>query len=328
MIRPFFVTLTGLFFGFHFIALYQNPVSVFGFLIMLSMSAIMFLQGKTRSIIYFFIFLIPLIVSIFIASEEQRTIHLGYVIFLLAWCFSEKFHYIQILSKYVPKGLADALVFNDDSKLEGEFKEVTIMFCDIENFTSLSEKVEPQELVAMLNYYFSAMSEVLEKYDATIDKYIGDSIMAFWNAPNYQADHADRAIDAARDMQEALTNLNSHFSQLNYPAISMGIGIHTGKVAVGLMGSNQRLSYTAVGESVNTCARLEALTRKYNSTLIVSEATSFASLKYGFKYLDQVTVRGSHCNTRIYIPTTQDDSDLLTPVRSLNHLGTTTEATH
>lgn len=308
-----FILLAVLLLGFNILELIRHEgdiarqaSNVIAYLAIMAMLAATVAEGKRRSMICFWIFSIPLAVLIFVWPAAQTSIHAGYALFFLIWAMHEKFNHIRLLAKYIPGKLADALVFNDSNQLRGEFKEITIMFCDIQSFTRLSEKVDPEELVLILNHYFSELSAVLQRHGATIDKYIGDSIMAFWNAPACQAEHADQAIDAAYQMRFALARLNRKLTRSNLPPLSIGIAIHTGKAAVGLMGSSQRLSYTAVGEAVNLCARLEALTRNYNTNLLISNTTRLAAGRYDFKYLDRVIIRGSCQSMSVYTPLVPD----------------------
>jgi adenylate cyclase len=179
---------------------------------------------------------------------------------------------------------------------------VTVMFCDLRNFTSMSEKLKPWEVVLLLNGYFTAMTEVLFKYGATIDKYMGDSIMAFWGAPVPQEDHVQRAILASFEMQKEISNVSHLFHALNLPTPTIGIGINSGMVNVGNMGSRHRLTYTVIGDAVNLAFRLQTATRDYQVGTIVGEETATRFSDMLFRELDQVTLRGKSRSTRIYEP--------------------------
>lgn len=215
----------------------------------------------------------------------------------------EKQKLLDTFSQYLPAHIVKEL--SDKSKaiaLEGESRFVTIMFCDLRNFTSMSEQLKPQDVVLLLNGYFTAMTDVLFKYGATIDKYMGDSIMAFWNAPLPQEDHVQRAVQASFEMHREINNVANLFHLRNLPTPSIGIGINSGMVNVGNMGSSHRLTYTVIGDAVNLAFRLQSATRDYQVGTIVGEdtATRFPSML--FRELDQVTVRGKTRVTRIYEP--------------------------
>ena len=176
------------------------------------------------------------------------------------------------------------------------------MFCDLRNFTAMSEQVKPQDVVLLLNGYFTAMTEVLFKYGATIDKYMGDSIMAFWGAPLPQEDHVERAVQASFEMHNKLQEVAGLFHALKLPTPSIGIGINSGMVSVGNMGSRHRLTYTVIGDAVNIAFRLQTATRDYGVGTIVGEETAARFSHLQFRELDQVKVRGKTQATRIHEP--------------------------
>jgi adenylate cyclase len=210
---------------------------------------------------------------------------------------------LDVFGQYLPQQLVHEL--SDESKavaLEGEARLITVMFCDLRNFTSMAEKLRPGEVVLLLNGYFTAMTEILFKYGATIDKYMGDSIMAFWGAPVPQEDHAQRAIQASFEMHKEIQQLAGMFHALNLPTPTVGIGINTGMVSVGNMGSKHRLAYTAIGDAVNLAFRLQTATRDYRVGTIVGEETVSRYPEMLFRELDQATVRGKTRATRIYEP--------------------------
>lgn len=210
---------------------------------------------------------------------------------------------IAVFGQYVP-----AAVVGDISKqlgklsLDGESRELTVIFCDLKNFSGISEQLNPKQLVQFLNEFFTAMTKILHEHGATIDKYMGDAIMAFWGAPLPQPDHAQRAVMAALHMQKELENIRMAFKHKSWPDISMGIGINTGVMNVGNMGSEFRIAYTIVGDAVNLGSRLEPLTRIYKVDTIVSESTKHAANNTLFKELDLVQVRGKQVLTRIFNP--------------------------
>lgn len=208
---------------------------------------------------------------------------------------------IRIFGQYIPPTVVEAMVTQPESfSLEGEARELSVMFCDIKNFSSISEQLDPRQLAKLLNTYFTAMTDILHHHGATIDKYIGDAIMAFWGAPVPQPDHARRALSAAMEMQQALVGLRARFVDKGWPPIDMGIGISTGIMNVGNMGSRYRVAYTVVGDVVNIGSRIESLTRVYDTDIIVSEATKAAIPDVLFCELDCVRVKGKGEATRIF----------------------------
>ncbi len=196
-------------------------------------------------------------------------------------------------------------------ELEGVSKDMTVFFCDLKNFTGFSEQLSPKDLVSLLNEYFTLMTEILYKHGATIDKYIGDSIMAFWSAPVPQEDHARRAVMASIDMHAGVEKLSADFIRRGWPGPTMGAGINSGEMNVGNMGSRYRLAYTVIGDAVNLAARLEAMTRLYGVPTIVGEETANSIEDVAFRELDTVVAKGKSTSTRIYQPIglTKDLSD-------------------
>ena len=195
----------------------------------------------------------------------------------------------------VSKDVMENLLKNiDDNSFQAMEKDVTIFFSDVRGFTQISESMpNAQELIKYLNEYMEPMSNIITKYEGTIDKYIGDAIMAYWNAPADVADHPDKAVQASLEQIAYLDTLNKHFAQQNKPFIDIGIGLNTGDAVVGEMGSIGRSDYTAIGDTVNIGSRLESLCKYYNSKLNISNFTK-ALLKenYTFRFLDLVTVKG------------------------------------
>ena len=208
-----------------------------------------------------------------------------------------------LFGQYVPPELVDEMSKNNATvSLEGETKELTVLFSDIRGFTSLSEKLEPRELTSLMNQYLTVMTEIILKNRGTIDKYIGDAIMAFWGAPVDDPNHAQHAVQAAADMQAALPILNEKFKQQGFPEISIGIGLNTGNVNVGNMGSEFRMAYTVLGDDVNLASRLESITKQYKVDLIVSEKTKDQAPDWIYQELDLVKVVGKNVPISIFYP--------------------------
>ncbi len=178
-------------------------------------------------------------------------------------------------SQYLSPGVIDLIEKDPEKYIRpgGEMKELTVMFSDIRSFTTLSEGLSPDDLVHLLNEYFGAMTEIIFSYQGTLDKYIGDAIMAFWGSPYPQQDHAFRSCSCALEMVRGLEKLNVKWRNEGRPPIAVGIGLNTGLVNVGNMGSDRRLAWTVMGDNVNLASRLEGITKQYHSKLVISEAT-------------------------------------------------------
>ena len=187
--------------------------------------------------------------------------------------------------------------------LGGEEREVTILFSDLRNFTGICETLSPQEMLAILNHYFTCMAAGVEKHGGVVDKYVGDALMALFGAPLVSPDDADRALESALEMVAALDELNVQWSARGLPTIAVGIGINTDVVVAGNMGSETRLNYTVIGDGVNLASRLEGLTKvpEYNARIIVSGATlARARGRYRTRRLGEVAVKGKQIPTEIF----------------------------
>lgn len=192
----------------------------------------------------------------------------------------------RFLDPRVVKQLVDQGELSDIHK--GNKQVITVLFSDIQGFTSLSEKKTPQEIVDLLNHYFALQVDVIFRHQGTLDKYIGDAIMAFWGAPTMQSDHAQRALDAARDMELALMDFKKEIGEMG-KSFDIGIGIHTGEAVVGFIGSPaHRQDYTVIGDTVNIASRLEGKTRG-RCRILISEATRQAVSK-DIEFIDHGSV--------------------------------------
>jgi len=218
---------------------------------------------------------------------------------------------------YLPPTLATLVSEHPEMlKLGGDKRELTVMFSDIRGFTTLSEGLEPEALVELLNEFLGAMTEVIFGSEGTLDKYIGDAIMAVWGAPIPQSDHAARACLAALGMVERLRVLAAQWAQRGLPRLSIGIGLNTGPMVVGNMGSARRLSYTVIGDNVNLASRLEGLNKMYGSGIIASESTLRAAANIVVaRELDLVRVKGKKLPVRIFeILATADEGESWKPL--------------
>jgi adenylate cyclase len=185
--------------------------------------------------------------------------------------------------------------------LGGETRELTVLFSDIRNFTSIAEGLSAEALVELLNHYLGEMTDVIFRHDGMLDKYVGDAIMAVWGAPLPQGDHASRACRTALDMVTRLRSLQSVWQQRGWPELGIGIGINSGSMVVGNVGSVQRLSYTVIGDNVNLGSRLEGLNKLYGTEIIASEGTVRAAGEAVVaRELDMVRVKGKSLAVRIF----------------------------
>lgn len=186
--------------------------------------------------------------------------------------------------------------------MEGESREMTVLFTDVRGFTTISEGLDPKALSALMNEFLTPLTEVIYKHRGTIDKYMGDCIMAFWGAPLADPAHAGNAIRAAIEMQQVLRDLQPHFRSKNWPEIKIGVGLNTGRMSVGNMGSKIRLAYTVMGDAVNLASRLEGITKEYGADIIVGEGTRNAVPDVVFQELDRVRVKGKDQAVAIFQP--------------------------
>ena len=209
----------------------------------------------------------------------------------------------KTFERYVSPGVI-ALLEKDPKKYfkqGGESKELTVMFSDIRSFTTISEGLTPDELVRLLNEYLGEMTDILFRRWGTLDKYIGDAIMGFWGSPFPQNDHALRACACALDMRARLQELNMKWEAEGRKQLAIGVGINTGEVNVGNMGSSKRFAWTVMGDNVNLASRLEGITKEYHVQCVVSEATyRTARDQYVFREIDRIKVKGKTLPVTIY----------------------------
>ena len=219
---------------------------------------------------------------------------------------------LQVFGQYLPPQIVNQISNRPEMiKMEGEAKHLTVFFCDLQGFSNLAEQLNPKQVVLLLNEYFEEMTDILFRHGATIDKYIGDAIMAFWGAPIPQEDHAEKAVLAAMEMDKKIKELVEKFISRGWPAPTMCIGINTGVMSVGNMGSKRRIAYTVIGDAVNLASRIETLTRDYKVPILVSEYTQEECENIVFREIDTVQVKGKINLTKIYQPlcTTDDIND-------------------
>lgn len=203
-----------------------------------------------------------------------------------------------MFSRYVSPAVAEELMRDPDSVgLGGSRKVVTVMFCDIRGFTSYSENKDPEEVVSRLNEYLTAMTNVIFRNGGTLDKYLGDGLMALFGAPIFYPDHIERAVRTAVEIQQAINELNDRWAANNMPPLNIGVGINTGDALVGNVGSPERMDYTVIGEDVNLASRVEGLTKTFGTLIVISERSvrllgEKPNLPWDFKFLGHAEVKG------------------------------------
>jgi adenylate cyclase len=208
----------------------------------------------------------------------------------------------EMFGQYVPEKHIDEMLKASGKNygLLGEDREMTVLFADIRNFTTISEPLTASQLKDLLNDFFTPMTEIIFKHHGTIDKYVGDLIMAFWGAPLRDKRHAPHALAAALDMQIAVKKLHTEFAERGLPEINIGIGLNSGEMSVGDMGSKFRRNYTVLGDAVNLASRVESLTKYYGVNIMVTENTSKEQKNFVFRLLDRVRVKGKKSGVAIY----------------------------
>lgn len=208
-----------------------------------------------------------------------------------------------LFGQYVPPELVDEMAKDPENySMEGRNQQLTILFSDVRDFTTISEGLDPKELTQLMNRYLGGQTEVIRHHRGTLDKYIGDAIMAFWGAPVDDADHARHAVVAALEMIKTVRDLDDEFRARGWPQLQIGIGINTGVATVGDMGSPVRQAYTVMGDTVNLASRLEGLTKEYGVAIMVGEDTRAALKDFVFRELDRVRPKGKQEPVAIYEP--------------------------
>ena len=209
----------------------------------------------------------------------------------------------NLFGTYVPPELVDEMVKDPDSySMKAASKELTVMFCDMRGFTKMSEKMDPTQLQELLNAVFSRLTDIIRSNRGTIDKYMGDCVMAFWGAPVETPNHAALAVKAAMEMSQAIHQINAEHRAKGIPEIGVGIGLNTGTMCVGDMGSDIRRSYTVIGDAVNLGSRLEGLSKVYGVDIVVSETARKAAPEFAWLELDRVRVKGKEQAVGIFYP--------------------------
>ena len=253
--------------------------------------------------------------TVFMFSSQKIWLNMVYptLLMIVLFMFTNMYHYFTVETEkrqikgafqhYVPTTVVDEIIDNVDKlQLGGEKRELTVLFSDVRGFTSLSETLLPEDLVKLLNVYLTKMTEQVFRNNGTLDKYIGDAIMAVYGAPVQRDDHAILACRTALDMMKELTSLQKMWMKQGIPSIDIGIGINTGPMIVGNMGSETRFDYTVIGDAVNLGSRIEHLNKTYGTHILISEFT-YDQVKNEFPHMreiDNTVVRGRREPVGIY----------------------------
>jgi adenylate cyclase len=214
-----------------------------------------------------------------------------------------KRHLSQIFGQYIPPALVEEIdASGEQISLEGEHREMSVLFSDVRSFTTISEGLDATELTRLMNEFLTPFTGVIQKHRGTIDKYMGDAVMAFWGAPLSDPEHARHALLAAFDMLRVVRELDAPFNAKGWPKIRVGVGIASGPMNVGNMGSEFRIAYTVMGDTVNLGSRLEGLTKQYGVDIIVNDLAAHQVPEFAFREIDLVQVKGKSEPVAIYEP--------------------------
>jgi adenylate cyclase len=227
---------------------------------------------------------------------------LGVMLYRIVFEQAEQRATKSAMGKYLSASvMTEVLKDPEGLKLGGEKRDMSVLFSDIRGFTSVSEKMDPTELVRFLNEYLTEMTDIVFRHVGVLDKYMGDAIMAFWGAPKDQPDHAEQACRTGYQMMRRLRELQPGWSERGLPPLNIGVGINSGPMTVGNVGSSQRFDYTVMGDAVNLGSRLEAVNKEYGTNIIISEGTyQQVKGKFAVRFLDLITVKGKNEPTPIY----------------------------
>jgi adenylate cyclase len=206
----------------------------------------------------------------------------------------------RAFTRYVAREVVDEILKDPERLvLTGERREVTVLFCDIRGFTPLSERLDPEGVVLLLNEFYNLMIEMTFKHDGTLDKFLGDGVMCVFGAPIALTDHAMQAVRTALDMQAGIAALSARFILAGRPPIAVGIGVSAGQVVAGTVGSEDRMEYTAIGDSVNLAARLESIA-KPGQILISQQTFAMVDDRVQAKAMGAVRVKGKEEEVEVY----------------------------
>jgi len=261
-------------------------------------------------IIGYLLFTIVMYMSYFVSYEMSRPV-VGIIFAFLAGLASriyfgeeEKKWIKDQFSRYVPEEVVNQIINSPHLTLEGKRQEISVLFCDIRSFTPRAEKESPENTVTILNAYFEEMSDAIFQHGGMVDKYLGDGIMALFGAPIQNPTHADRAVSCAIEMQNRIHYLNQKEILRGKPPLVIGIGISSGESVIGNVGSANRIEYTAIGDVVNTAARIEPLNKDYRTKILISEVTkNKLHGTYNIHFIEKIQLKGKSESTGIYAVT-------------------------
>lgn len=273
---------------YYFRLIYSTLISISLIILYIALVFTLFNKGIILNIVYpvLTIFLVygAIVASYYVIEEKNKR-----------WV-------IDAFGKYISKDLLDEIVNHKrELKLGGGKRTITVFFSDIRGFTSISESLSPEDLVHLLNEYLTEMTDIILAHKGTVDKFIGDAVMAFWNAPLLEKDHAKLACKSAIAQVKRLKELQKEWKKQKREIFEIGCGIHTGEAVIGNMGSEDRFDYTAMGDTINLGSRIEGLTKQYGVSIIISEST-YEMVKNDFncRLLDVVNVKGKKIPIKIY----------------------------
>ncbi len=267
--------------------------------LVVALSTIFFLLASTLLLYVFKSFYIPsaLLITLIIL---QAVINYAYS-YVLERRQKQKIN--QLFGQYVPEQYVKELIESPDQySMEGQTLKMTVFFADIRNFTTISESLDAAGVKHLLNTFFTPITEIIFRHRGTIDKYVGDMIMAFWGAPLADENHAYNAVTASMEIFRHLSKINEKMIENNLPQVSIGIGLSTGMMNVGDMGSEFRRSYTVLGDTVNLASRLQDLTKFYQVNILVNDITCAESNTFLWRAVDKVSVKGRKTALTIYQP--------------------------
>jgi adenylate cyclase len=272
-------------------ALWATVAAFAGLVLIVAFNLLVWGQGDT---------VLPLATAI-LMTAALYTINMAYGYFVES---RSKRQFTELFGQYVPPELVDKMAEDPEKyNMEPRSAELTILFSDVRGFTSISEALKPEELREYINEYLTDMSNIIRgKHRGTLDKYIGDAIMAFWGAPVEDAQHARNGVLAAIEMQRECEVLNRKFAERGWPTCKIGVGVNSGTVRVGDMGSQVRRAYTAMGDAVNVASRLEGRTKGYGVGILVGEQTKTLVKDVVFREVDRIKVKGKDEAVTIYEP--------------------------
>jgi adenylate cyclase len=267
---------------------------------LVSASALVLIAGLNLAVWSGLGMVLPLAASV-LMTIALFVINMAYGYFIEA---RGKRQFTELFGQYVPPELVDKMAEDPEKyNMEPRAAELTILFSDVRDFTSISEALSPEDLKVYINEYLTDMSNIIRaRYRGTLDKYIGDAIMAFWNAPMEDENHARNGVLTALEMQRECEPLNQKFAARGWPALKIGIGVNSGQVRVGDMGSKVRRAYTAMGDPVNVASRLEGRTKNYGVGILVGEATRKLVKDVVFREIDRIKVKGKDEAVSVFEP--------------------------